>query len=709
MPYTIATTTPGVSLTTVDIGQQAGAFKTALALNAVNNTSDVDKPVSTAQQAALNLKMSKSFVRELLYSPPSLDHAFADDKAFTRTAATTNSFDITARKGPPLIYTMGSASTTVDADGLVKYSPENLLLRSEQFNNGTDGTTTPWNVLLGQAFGSGSVSNDTGTLAPDNTYTAEKFLEASSASGQTILRQAYAFEPSTAYTFSVYAKYGSRQFLSLYCVAGGGYQQTFNLITGVKGSFSSGILSSTMTAVGNGWYRCSITFLSSTTPTTNVVDIRYSGTDASSDTAYTRNGSFNLLWGAQLERATGVRAYLSTTTSVVYGPRFWHDPSDSTSRGLLLERESANRLWPSNTFTSPWYTAAATVTANVSEVADPAGTFTADSFKETGGAAAAHTVQHNILAANIATYTNTATSQRFVLNHTFSCFVKPNGRSFCKLTVFGSAANGTTTGTCVYNLSGAGSIGSQSSANYPATIKAFANGWYRISITSNTGQGVASSVPMVDDTVVIAIAADSGGGNYGGNAALGLYVYGAQLEAGGRASTYIPTVGTTVARAASDCRLEGAGFASIYNQNEGTVKLAVNPLDPINETHGMLGIEVNSRPNGSLGIITNGIATFQVALAKESYTPVATYTTTWNPSSTTSVALAYKSNDCNAAFNGVAQTAITNTTLGSEPMVRMVLGANGITSGPQPGSGIFSRLTIYKKRISNEYLTIATS
>ena len=694
MSYTIATTTSGVSLTTSDIASSAAPFKTALGLGNVNNTTDANKPVSTAQQTALDLKASKALISELLYSPASLDYAFADDEAFTRNNLLTNAFNITARKGPALSYTRATGATTFDGDGLVKYSPENLLLRSEQFNNGTDGTTTPWAVLLGQAFGSGSVSNDTGTLAPDNTYTAEKFFEASSASGQTILRQAYAFEPSTAYTFSVYAKYGSRQFLSLYCVAGGGYQQTFNLISGVKGSFSSGILSSTMTAVGNGWYRCSITFLSSTTPTTNVVDIRYSGTDASSDTAYTRNGSFNWLWGAQLERATAVRAYLPTTTSVVYGPRFWHDPSDLTSRGLLLEIASTNICWPSNIFGS-WTLLATTLSgSNTSATLDPAGTNTADIILETT-ANDTHSFQLSIDGANITNATR----------YTFSCFVKPNGRTFCALSAFPGSANGAS-GRCVFNLSGAGSvITGFTPSNATPTIVAFPNGWYRVSM-STTATTSAGTAGVVD----ITIGADSSCGSYAGDATKGLYVYGAQVEAGLRASTYIPTYTGTVQRAKADCRLEGNDFASIYNESEGTVKLTVRPLDPTNTTLGLFGIEANSRPDANITISTLGVSQFRITMAKNSSPAftVAAYSIPWSLDSATAVAFAYKSGNSNAAFNGVSQTAVS-TTLLSAPMVRMALGANGISSGPQSGSGIFSRLTIYKSRLSNEYLKIATS
>jgi len=701
MSYTIATTTTGVNLTTSDISTQAVAFKTALLLDAVNNTADVNKPVSTAQQAAIDLKASKSLVSELLYSPPSLDHAFADDKAFIRNVATTNAFTITARKGPPLNYTRATAATTVDSDGLVKFSPENLLLRSEAFNNGSNGTTTPWNPSAGQAFGSGSVANDTGTLAPDGTYSANKFLEASTGSGQTILTQTYAFDPSTAYTFSVYAKYGTRAYLVLYCSDGTAHEQTFNLSNGQKGTASANILSSTITAVGNNWYRCSITFLSSTSPNTNAVNIRYESGDVSGDTNYTRGGSYNWLWGAQLERATSARQYLSTTTSTVYGPRFWYDPTDLTSRGLLLELASTNLCWPSNIF-GGWTQLRTTVSAsNTSETLDPAGTNTADIILETADNDTHH-FQSYISGSSIASNTK----------YTFSCFVKPKGRTYCALSAFPGSANGAS-GTCVFSLSGTGSIisGYTPAGSYP-TITAYPNGWYRVAVTTSaTGSSGGGNGGFVD----ITIGANSTCGSYAGDTSKGLYVYGAQVEVGQRASTYIPTYTETVQRASSSCNLVGTDFASIYNQSEGMIKIKINPLDPTGTTLGHMGIEGTDRLKESFNISTNGVFnTFSMKLSKGQggslgVTTVATYSTSWTPTSIISASFAYKSNDCNAAFNGIAQTATVNTTLPSEPMTQLVLGANGVSAGPQNGSALFSRLTIYKSRVSNDYLKIATS
>jgi hypothetical protein len=703
-PYTIATTTTGVNLTTSLITEQAAAFKTALALDAVNNTSDANKPVSAPQQAALDLKASKTLIGELLYSPASLDYAFADDKAFLRNTSTTNGFSITARKGPSLNYTRATAATTVDSDGLVKFSPENLLLISEAFNNGSNGTTTPWNPSAGQAFGSGSVANDTGTLAPDGTYSANKFLEASSGSGQTILRQTYTFEPSTAYTFSVYAKHGgTRPYLVLYCSDGTGHQQTFNLSTGAKGTYSNAILSSSMTAAGNGWYRCSITWLSSTSPNTNAVDIRYENTDDNGDTNYTRSGAYNWLWGAQLERATGVRQYLPTTTSAVYGPRFWHDPADLTSRGLLLETASTNILWPSNIFSGWSYLAATCGSSNATATLDPAGTYTADSILETT-VHDVHSLQYAISGSNIANATK----------YTFSCFVKPNGRNYCKLTLFPSTSNGAT-GSCVFSLSNGGSIISEYSpiGSYP-TIKAFPNGWYRISMTSSVTTSVSGGA------VAITIGTTSNCAAYQGDITKGLYLYGAQVEAGERASSYIPTYTGTVARAAAACNMVNNDFASIYNQSEGTVKLSITPLDPAtNTSYGIFGIDAADRTKANISISRSGSDGNYIIAAKMTkgpgggwtdYSSVASYTASgWTPTVTKSLAFAYKNANCNAAFNGVSQTATTNTILPTEPMTQLTLGANGSNSGQQTSSSLFSRLTIYKSRISDEYLKIATS
>jgi hypothetical protein len=50
-----------------------------------------------------------------------------------------------------------------------------------------------------------------------------------------------------------------------------------------------------------------------------------------------------------------------------------------------------------------------------------------------------------------------------------------------------------------------------------------------------------------------------------------VYIWGAQLELGSVATSYIPTSGSTVTRAADDLEISGSDFSDFYNQSEGTV------------------------------------------------------------------------------------------------------------------------------------------
>jgi hypothetical protein len=103
-----------------------------------------------------------------------------------------------------------------------------------------------------------------------------------------------------------------------------------------------------------------------------------------------------------------------------------------------------------------------------------------------------------------------------------------------------------------------------------ATITPVKNGWYRCSVLFN--QGTASNrtfrIFVVEDAETTAngsIASRTGDGTSG------IYIWGAQLEAGSKATSYIPTTGATATRAADVASIAGSAFSSWYNQPEGTL------------------------------------------------------------------------------------------------------------------------------------------
>ena len=97
------------------------------------------------------------------------------------------------------------------------------------------------------------------------------------------------------------------------------------------------------------------------------------------------------------------------------------------------------------------------------------------------------------------------------------------------------------------------------------SIEDCGNGWKRITVT---GQKVASTYSW---DVGVSPLDDSGNVTYQGDGTSGVYIWGAQLEEGTVPTSYIPTSGSAVTRAADDLVIDGSDFTDFYNQSEGTV------------------------------------------------------------------------------------------------------------------------------------------
>jgi fluoride ion exporter CrcB/FEX len=252
---------------------------------------------------------------------PTLDYRFAREKREIETVSLTDKLTYTGGNGT-FVGSDGfiqPATTNVprfDHDPLSRQSlgllsegsRENLLLRSEEFDNAA------WvNVH--------STESVNQTTSPAGTVTADRLIE-DSGSVNPFLAQSANVVSATIYTFSCYAKEdptSAKRYLMLLLATGqfgANIRITVNLATGTSQTQNSPLATS-VTNVGNGWYRVSITS-SATSTATSSPQIRIIDDPAGPLTTFTGDGTSGLfLWGAQLEAASTPSTYIPTTSAAV--------------------------------------------------------------------------------------------------------------------------------------------------------------------------------------------------------------------------------------------------------------------------------------------------------------------------------------------------------------------------------------------------------
>jgi hypothetical protein len=322
-------------------------------------------------------------------------------------------------------------------------------------------------------------------------------------------------------------------------------------------------------------------------------------------------------------RASSATQYNSVGTLISVGSdvaRLDYDPATLAPKGLLIEEQRTNLLIYSSEFdNAAWVKTRATITANATTAPD--GTTTADKLIDDGA-----TVGQGYTRQNV-TYTN--------IPYSFSFYAKAGEVTSVTCHIVDSNGVVSASNAIVDLISGTVTSGS-------ANVVSIGNGWWRISVI---GTPTASS-----GSVRILLPTDTATTD-------GIYIWGAQLEAGAFSTSYIPTTSATVTRAADNASMVGSNFSSWYNQSGGT--LVVNG-DTVSNSGNRVYFDVGA--NGAFGTTAYTVQTSTYVGLLPGAAPVNMTSTVTTTALTNKIATAMQNNNSIIAVNaslGVVDAACT--------------------------------------------------
>jgi hypothetical protein len=411
---------------------------------------------------------------------------------------------------------------------LAEEARTNFLTYSEQFDNAA------W------AKAGSILVTPNATVAPDGTVSADKIITltgVATASSSVVQTVAKAATPNT-YTASVYAKAGEMDIIRLFmygantttarCLA------NYNLSTGVTSALNQGSdgfnnATVSMTAVGGGWYRCTMT---ATTDSATTVGVRFYSMHTTIVTGDSVSGMY--VWGAQLEAGlfatsyipsqvgftgrTSTATYLDSTgvlrTAAAGVARNGYSLNGSTwtPQGLVLEAAATNITTYSALNHASWTRGTGATWTDGQVFVD--GTNTA------------------ILATGLTGSTITGTGTAM-----YRTLIPVTAASTYTFSVFAKLKTASTTGIRLRVQS------NPSATNFNVDVPLITTDWTRASITV--------TIPAGDTSVVLLMGTAT--------SPIDVYLGGVQLELGTYPTSYIPTPATFTSRSSVATYQDSAG------------------------------------------------------------------------------------------------------------------------------------------------------
>ena len=618
-------------------------------------------------------------------------------------------FANSATLDPRITFTRGTNATYTGSDGLVKNtaginSPRfdwdpvtreckgllieeartNLLTYSNDMDKGNWGVYAPMLTAIPSTV-----------LAPNGTYSAYSF---NTTNGGSCYQDVTGINGTNAYTGSIYiSKLSTCTNLIVTGFFMGATNENFGGATiNPQTAVNTTTSSYTITDLGNNWLRVTFTKTGTYVGNTAIRFQIYNNTSSASNSI--------IAWGAQMEAGAFATSYIPSSvtwtgrasTATYVGSngliqtaasgvaRYQYNPTNlSVAPFLLLEPAATNLLPYSEQFDNVTWSKSGTLTSNVTTAPD--GTNTADKVVE------AVTNQQHLIVNTIGTVSIGST-------YTFSLYAKLADTRNVFITCHGETYY-------AFNLS-TGALISGTASN--ATTTQLSNGWWRFTATF-----VKTNV-----TGNFYIGTWNTASSYTGDGTSGIYIWGAQVETGSVATSYIPTVASQVTRIADTstsaqttrsadvATMTNSNFSSWYNQTEGTIVSQADNYAPDSVGYNRVWQIDDATNSNELVLCKNNGASsaFIFNSFVQSVYQFGTTSASISANTTFKGALAYIANNYGSSFNGAA----TQTGTGSIPVVNR-LNIGNTSFGGASLNGHIKRLTYYPTRLSNSTLQALTT
>jgi hypothetical protein len=364
----------------------------------------------------------------------------------------------------------------------------------------------------------------------------------------------------------------------------------------------------------------------------------------------------------------GSDGLLQTAASGV--PRFDHNPTTGASLGLLVEEARTNvRLYSNDLANTTAWDARMTKVPN--SIISPDGTLNGWKISD-----------------------NSTGTNRYIghadtggTGTVFSMYVKRDPVSTTGIVYISQSSITVTPLLGTFNLD----TGTATASNGATVFMHSAgNGWYRIGTYLAAGQQGILGLSII-----------------GGDPSRSVYVYGGQLEAGSFPTSYIPTVASTVTRAADVASITGANFSSWYRQDEGTMFYNWRSLNPANQfivlSLTTTGITSTATQNEAHRIRIDSNNTMTYGSFGSSSTTITFGSNSYAGNTPYKTSFAYKLNNFYFARNGTG--ALSSS--GSPPLTIDKLTLMGARDSGT-ASGAITRLTYWPTRLYDVTLRYIT-